>query len=545
MPRVVVLTPEEIELLREGQQHPSLVTNYFFKKPGAEKGWIFDDNFRDQGKWQEHVCLAAQSDIVVDGGFGSGKTLGIGMGGWFWGMETNDFKFLNAAQTLWQSNLMFEKLMDWSKNTRAADLMTFYKAPYPKIIIRYKIGNELHESTMEFMSVDKNANAILGWEGDWLNIDEAAQIEDLEGTITNVGSRLRGTIQGRERLGRFSMTSNPWENWYFWYYFDMAASDPENYLSIVVSSRDNLNVTPNQLRRMLARIPEDQRERFIDGTRPEGRGHYFSKESVSACESQILNQITLENINQAGYAVRKVQGAGIVSWQLPPRKGHIYMLFGDPGIDDAPKRNAPVLMMWEIPDNFPSRCAQLANFWWGFGHSSIHPFVDKMFDLMDLYSPIATGIDSTGPQKNTAQLINEHLFRKRFERAQEAEDSEYRYGYVSPMGIVRGIQGMDFSGGQKVTYLISLRLLLEGTHLQWPQFIGGIRAQLTNYEYEEDKKIAQDIVACMSMSAFGIRRFFNVALEDMVAQNRSEALEGAVQGRKRIVARRTLRSYRR
>src|SRR5512146_1343447 len=200
MKTVPSLTDEEIEILRLGRENPSLITDYFFRKPGQEQGWVFDFNFDPEGAWQKTLHKAKQKRIMIIGGFGSGKTKGVAMSAAVWCMTTTDFAFMNCAPKAWQSELMYRFLVDMARNTPFERLIwNSPKRPFPKIELRFWIHNILVVSSMEFMSVDKNASAILGWEGDWANIDEAGQLDNLEETITNLGSRMRGTVEGRAR----------------------------------------------------------------------------------------------------------------------------------------------------------------------------------------------------------------------------------------------------------------------------------------------------------------------------------------------------------
>lgn len=533
------LSPSEIEILKAGIDNPSLVSDYFFKPIGEEHGWRFDENFTPEGAWQEKIHVAAQRDITVIGGFGTGKTVGIGMSAVIWGMVMRDFKFLNVAPKAWQAKLMYDAILTNARNTRFEDLIWEKpRKPHPKIIIRYRIGKVLYESSLEFMSADKDATGILSWEGDWLHIDEAGLLDNLEEVIINAGSRLRGAVRGRPRLGRFSMASNSWDNFHLWYYFDQAAGDPENFLSIVVSSRSNKNITPEQLARMVARIPADERERFIEGSRPEGRGWYFSKEKIYECEDSYIGEYVQEQVNHLvpGYQYQKLHGAGVVNFRIPAQPNHLYMLFGDPGTGAAPQRNAPVLQVWDCT-HFPTAPARLCAFWWGNGGGRIGPWVEEMFSLIGIYHPIYCGIDSTGPQKNMNYLINEHLFRERFSHPVDLDADanriiDYDAGYESPLGRVRGIGALDFSGSMKQTYLQAARLLIESNLLSWPKTIVGFRSQLSNYDPEKDRKIAQDIVATIGMAAHAIRTWFHVDPQELLATFANEPTQSVVSTRR-------------
>jgi len=498
------LTEGEIQILREGANHPSLITNYFFRGKGAAEGFIFDKNFTEEGAWQEDVCMATQPDICVIGGFGSGKTLGVGMGAAVWCMTTPFFKFLNVAPRAWQAKQMYEMMLTWAKGTPFENLIwSFPKRPYPTIVLRFMVEDTMIESTMEFMSADKDATGILSWEGDWINIEEAGLLDNLDEVITSVGSRLRGTIRGRTRLGRLSMISNSWFNPILWEQFDKAEEDPVNQLSIVVSTRDNKNVTEKQLERFLSRIPESEHKQFIDGLRPEGKGDYFAKEAVYRCEDKLLGEALAKAIEEGrpGFSMEKTRETGIYHFETPYSPHRMYMVFGDPGIDSAPKRNAPVLLVFDVTD-IPREPAVLAAMWWGDGGGRITPFVDMLQYFNIQYNAVFSGIDSTSTQRNTAEMINLQSFTMEIMGKDESEIKS-----------ISNVTGMDFSGAKKAGYLVALRMFIENRMLVWPDIIEAFRQQLTNYSYAKDNKIPQDLVAALAMAAWAIRIYFNVQFE--------------------------------
>jgi len=512
---VYELSENEIEILRAGIDDPDIATNYFFRQPNSGSGWLFDFGFEEIGKWQKKIHQAAQKRIVVLGGFGSGKTKGVALSASLWCILTRDFKFMNCAPASWQSELMYKFVMDTlARDTVFGEMIYEHpKRPYPTIDIRFRVRGNLIRSTEEFMSVDKNAKAILSWEGDWVNIDEAGLIDDLEGTIINLGSRMRGHINGRPYLGRMSMCSNSWDNPELWYRYDLARELPTDYLTLTISSRHNKNITPDQLRMMLRDIPESEHERFIDAARPEGRGNYFSKSKIYACENENFGNFIVGNFNSGveGFQIENTTGCGVTYYQIPAGNGHTYMLVGDPGTGNAPNRNAPVLMVWDVTE-FPSLNATLAAFYWGTGEGSITPFYRMLFRFMQAFNPVGTYVDNTGPQRNTSELLNNYLMSTRQDRTKaldflgETFDLSKVY---NPM-----VQGMDFSGGRKPAYLVAGRMMLEATLFSWPKIITGMRSQLSNYDLEKDNtsgtKIPQDLVATYCMSAFAVQSWFRI-----------------------------------
>lgn len=510
-----ILTPHEIEIVQKGMEDPDYITGYFLRPVDAELGWYFDYNFEAEGRWQKLMHSAEQSLITVIGGVGTGKTLGVGMSAVVWSLTTEDFKFMNVAQKEWQARIMYDLILDRARDTPLERIIwSAPQRPYPKIILRFRIGRRLYQSTLEFMSVDRDAKGIFSWRGDWINIDEAGLLDNLDEVAKNLATRLTGsTGRGRAFIGRLSITSNPWDTPHLWYMFDLATADPENNLSIVVSTRHNKNVTEDQIKNLLKHIPEDERAKFLDGLRPEGKGNYFAKTSIYKCESVYQEQLISEAVsnNKPGFVLHTLYGAGITEFHIPPQPGRIYFLLGDPGSGEAPLRNAPVCMVWDVTD-FPSSAMSMTAFWWGSGFGQISPFVEKLLDLKRKYNPAFVGMDSTGTQKNMAELLNVQYFNP---------DDPHRMGED-------GIIGLDFSGPKKPAYLVAAKLILEAELSIWPKFVIGMRAQLSNYDPTKDRaglaKIPQDIVATYAMSCFAARAYFSVSLDDYLYPNIDKVL---------------------
>ena len=526
-----VLTDLEIEVLRRGREDPNVITDYFLRPKGAKKGFRFDENFDDAGKWQIPFFFSSQMDRRVSGGIGTGKTVGAAVAYCvvYPLLVHPNYKFMNVANVSYQANQMYQIVLDLARDTRFEQLIwKCPERPYPEIELRFKIYNTLVVSTMQFMSIDKNAKNIFSFEGDVINIDEAAQIDRLEEVIVSVGTRLRGSFRGRPRMGVLSMTTNPWDNPYFWYLFDMAEADPDNVLSMVVSSRHNHNITKEQLTRILSRIPESERDRFIDGARPEGRGDYFNKESIYACEDEgwgnWIEQMVKDQV--PGYIVNRSTGVGVDYFSVPAEKGSHYMILGDPGTGAAPNRNAPAIGVVKV-DDFPTERARIVALYWGNGNGSIAPFTRQLAKWMEEYKPLFVGVDSTSTQKNTAETINALMFTKDdleepLERPGEIPLSKKRmvniFGEYFDLTGCPKLSGLDFSGAKKPAYLVSANFMLEAKMLMWPKFVTGLRSQLSNYDPAKDRqgqpKIPQDLVCMLSMMSFVVRKWFYVDLKD-------------------------------
>lgn len=497
-------TDEEVEIILKGQEDPDYITGYFFKPEYAEEGWYFDKNFTEDGAWQKTMHFALQSLIVLIGGIGSGKTLGVGMSACIFGTTTPDFKFLNVAQKEYQAAQMYELIIERATDAPFAKLITSaVRRPHHKITIEYKLGPQTIHSTLEFMSVDRDATGIFSWRGDWINVEEAGLLDNLDEIARNLSTRLTGnTRSGRPYIGRFSFTSNPWDTPHLWYLYDMAAADPENCFSLQVSTRSNKNVTEKQLENMLKHIPEDERARFIEGARPQGQGLYFNRGSIGLCEDLLAGDMVKRAAESGttGFTYAEQYTCGVVHYGIPRISGHMYFCIGDPGSDNAPGRNSPCIGVWDVT-GFPKQPMTLAAFWWGNGWGHISPFVDKLAELRTAYNAIFTAIDSTGPQKMFAELLNIQNYDPNASLDTPGTDS---------------IAGLDFSGGRKPAYLVAARLTVESAKVIWPKAIIGFRAQLANYDPLKDRagnpKIPQDIVAMLSMSCWAARVYFNADL---------------------------------
>lgn len=497
-------TDAEIDITSEGLSDPSklkIFTDYWFDK-GDGFSFTFDRGFEEEYKWQHKLVYARQPLIVAIAGIGTGKTLGVGMAATTWAISTEGFKFMNGANWAYQAKLMYELIVQQITDTPAERLLEkCIESPYPKITFKYKVDGSTYTSSLEFMSMDKNAQKIFSWRGDWINLDEAALIGDLDIAMMNLSTRLTGnTPRGREFLGRMSLMSNPWDNdssGQLYYFYDMAIDQPDECLSITLPTRGNKNISDRQVGNAMKFIPKDEQSRMLDGERPEGKGLYFSRNSVSQCIDQYASLLVDEMVKRGDprYSAIRVPTIGVVQFEQPSNSNSL-MLIGDPGTGSFPARNAPVIALFDTA-LLPDGPARLISFWWGNGNGRIQPFIDKLYEWKNKYRPFFTGVDSTGPQAGLVEMMNVTHY----------VDGET----ASPMN---SLVGLDFSGNKKYQYLIALRILLESKLFTWPDFCKGIRSQLINYDPAKDKaglpKIAQDIVSVFSMAAYIIRVYYRI-----------------------------------
>lgn len=189
---------------------------------------------------------------------------------------------------------------------------------------------------------------------------------------------------------------------------------------------------------------------------------------------------------RSGFVLQYAPKAGIVQWEMPREDGRTYLEVMDPGQGNPPYRNAPVICVWDIT-GFPKSAATMRAFWWGFGNGSYEPCKAQFRHYYQAYKPSWGVFDSTGTQKGFEELFN-------------AENSMMIYG-------------ISLAAGVKGEALLSLKWIMGRGLLRWPASIQGIYRQLLQYEMP-DTKLIQDIVMTFAMSAFFMKRFYYVDMED-------------------------------
>jgi hypothetical protein len=490
------LTPNEAELMIASRGDPNAWASYWLQKPGFP-AFQFDRDFTDEGKWQVKMVMAGQPLVVAICGIATGKTLGVGIGACFHASVTNGFRFANIGHELDQSKIMYDAILDFTKDTRFEKLIVRKpSAPHPKIEIAYYIGNYKFYSLLEFYSAgeDQSGENVFSKRYDWINIEEAFRFDNLKSLRSKLRTRLTGkTSTGRPLMGRLSLISNPIDNPELWDIFDDAVQHPEHAATFLIDTEQNKNVTEEQIAAQLADIPEEERALYLKGARPEGRGSYYSRATVEKCSSQLLSAILREGLaaDKPGFRGVSTGSLGYYDFRFPREDNKIYIITGDPGIGAAPSRNAPTIGVWEVDP--ATNINTMRALWWGNGGGSIMPFVNHLLELMTVYSPEFVGIDSTSTQKNTSEIMN-------LEYVQDK-------GYSVPR-----ITGMDFSGGNKYAFLVSLRVTLEAGKMVWPDVVTGLGAQLKNYDPLMDSaktsKLPQDLVAMAAMAARASRALY-------------------------------------
>jgi hypothetical protein len=459
----------------EVKKDPDTGSTLFFEK----RGYI-------PLQWHLDFYRAKQLERYVIGLAGCGKTMGIGALAMYMCATIPNFKFVNVAPTQFQSRQMLNSIKDVCGNTLFTETFIawhgrkwFVEAPY--IRIDFQNG-----SSAEFMNVDKNAENIQSSYGDWYNIDEAGLLNELDefgreslaGILIGVASRMRATAPGgRPRMGLLSLISMAYDCDTLWDRYEASLIENKTSWGKLVTHRDN----PYLSKADIARIERNAREagvedQWMKGLRPQPQGAEISERIIKPLFNEQLTHIARKSVenNEEGWVFTSGP-AGVVHYERPRIKDHVYLMAGDPGQGNAPDRNAPTILVWDVTE-FPEGKASLAAFWWGNGYGRYQPFISKFEEYIFKYRVDENfrGYDSTASQKAIAELS--------FEAGGLP---------VLPLG---------FDGTKKWQYLNAMKILLGKELLEAPE-IDGLRKQLSRYRIP-DTKIAQDLVSAMAMCCF-------------------------------------------
>jgi hypothetical protein len=448
--------------------------------------------------WHKKAFHAPQPESTIVGGFGSGKTFYIALSLMALAAMLPGFQGYAVAPLMDQAMQTYRLIKQIGEDTpwmkRWVTRTSEYRNP------GFTLQNDfIGESKIGILSIESDPQKVLTLEGDVIFLDQAEKFQNLDEITRALGSRLRGTVRGRNRLGRLCYLANSSDNDEFWYRFDLAEVDPKTYFSLKISSSDNTALSKKDLTMMAKRVGGTEKDiaQHMDGERPEGQGEKFSKETIERATDESLNE-TMKYVLEtrkilkdsdpllpwySGFIVEEAARTGVFHWEMPPdhKSKRVYLTVGDPGMGIPPYRNAPCIMVWDITD-FPKKPAVMRAFNWIFGNGNYWPFVNTYIDYVHRYHCKArNAFDATGTQKAFDQLI--------FEQEKLI---------TTPM---------DMSGmNSKAASLNALLLFMQRGIMKMPR-IAGIRLQLSRYKLP-DSQLAQDTVMVLAMTASYLREYY-------------------------------------
>lgn len=438
-----------------------------------------------------HQCEIPNVTFIA--GIAAGKTTSVAASNLIDCLSIPYFRSLNTSVTAKQAELPFEMVNSWIESNKRLEhlIENISLRPYPTITFK-------NFSEWIFRTAGKDARFIRGLEFDRINYDEAGLDYNGE-TIKVLRGRLRGVRpDGSHRMGRLdvmtSPTDAPWlEERFNKGWKENSEADLRSYLSLRVSTYMNTRLTAEQIRLMEAEYSDEMIDVELGGKFPDYGVSMFPKMHIQACTDQSLNdaaELALRpetGLPKKGWKVEEHPRYGITLYEAPFEASGMYIMAGDPGTDSPPKRNAGVVMAFDITKT----PAKLVYFHWVDGKGSYNPFLSSYKYAIEKYRPVLKGLDVTGTQKAIDELA--------FENA----------------GI--SVDGINFSK-DKQAMLNSLSMAITNHTLSWP-VIKGLTRQLASYSLENEKKLAQDIVMALAEIAFLERMIPGGNRADTPAQN--------------------------
>ena len=265
-----------------------------------------------------------------------------------------------------------------------------------------------------------------------------------------------------------------------------------------VATWDNTKLKPEQIAAMEAEYPPDMIDVELGGHFPDYGAGMFASSNINQCINHALYDRALEAVRPAdgkpepGYRLEEDPRHGIVRFEMPREEGHDYIAGGDPGIDNFPRRNSPIVMVADVT-NPPYK---LVYFHWISGRGSYNPFLTSYKYALEKYYPIYKGIDDTGPQKSLSELGFEN------------------YGIL--------VDSVNFTR-DKTACLNALSMDISNHKWAFP-LIKGLTSQLKSYSLEMDKKgMAQDLVTAMAQISF-LKRYLPAQTDDQKKPKKSNRM---------------------
>jgi len=442
----------------------------------AATKWYFDWEPLPK-QWAFHQI--AIPNVTFLGGIACGKTYSVAASYLIDCLSIPYFGALNTSVTSTQAELVFEVVMGWIEQNERLEHLIEHVTLKPFPMIDFKNFSYWH-----FRTMGKDAKYIRGSEYDRINVDEAGL--DYEGISLK---RLRGRLRGKRpdktvRMARLDVTTSPTDAPWLRERFDRGTkghpqAQLDLYRSIRATIYENIHLTPEQIHNMEADYTDEMIDVELKGLFPDYGMTTFPRRHLDFCTSQDLTDLMTDAIRPEtgsptrGFRYQEHPRHGIVHWEMPPVPHGMYVLAGDPGTGDPPKRNSPCVLVARV-DQKPY---DIVYFDWVFGHGSYMPFLQSFKYAIDLYQPVFSGMDTTSTQKAINELAFENVGI-----------------YVDGLNFQRDKEGM----------LNALSIAVTNHWFRWPH-IKGLLFQMRHYRREEDKSSArqpQDIVMTLAELAF-------------------------------------------
>jgi hypothetical protein len=444
---------------------------------GLATDWYLYETVPLPKQWAFHH--APSSNVTWLGGIASGKTRGVAASYFIDCLSIPYFQALNTSVTSVQAELAFEMAMEWVESNERLDHLIDNVAlrPYPRIDFK-------NYSSWIFRTAGKDARFIRGQEFDRINYDEAGL--DYDGvSLKTLRGRLRGVrLDGHTRMARLDVTTSPTDApWLRERFYRGVAghhtADLRRYNSLRSTIYENTHLTAEQIELMESDYTDEMIDVELLGMFPDYGMTTFPRNHVDACTRQEFNDMMTEATRpeqgraKPGWREEVHPRHGITHFEAPPEHDAIYLLAGDPGTGDPPKRNAGCVIVARV-DRKPFK---VVYFDWVYGRGSYAPFLSSFKYAIDKYAPVYKGIDTTGTQKALDELAFENE------------------------GIV--VDGINFAS-DKNAIINSLSVAVTNHWFEWP-LIKGLLFQMRHYRRDLDTQHSsqpQDIVMTLGIVSF-------------------------------------------
>lgn len=481
------LTPDEYES-RIGQMEPY---NYHTVYPidGGEPSF-HNNHGLILIPWQLQMHQVPQEEVVVVGGLGSAKTLGALARMIYHSATLRGYRGIAMAPNSYQAEEFHSLAREIIADTLFEDrfLEKAPMRPRPTLII----SNDLvRRSRIECIPVAKEPDKARTVTGDECVIDQCEKFEPdvLAELRRSMGTRFRGQLHGRQKVGRTAYLANSGDNDALWAMFDEAKKYSRDVWAFSPPSVLNIYLTVKDLIRFQNRVgrDEDSQRMYLRGERPMGSGEHFNAMMLKlmrdndytamlkrASEEPVYDMLEEERDPQPGYIWREAPETGCHYFKTPAESGHQYVIVADPGTKNPPHRDSPVVAVWDIT-NFPHAPAVLVAFSWVFAHGDIEAWMAQYMEWAIEYRCAggSAGYDATGQQSTYEKM---------------------------PFGLQEiDAVGYNFGGNAKYGWLGLLKLFMRRGLLRTP-YLTGMFGQLVRYKLP-DEKIAQDIVMMLVVLA--------------------------------------------
>lgn len=393
------------------------------------------------------------------------------------------FRALSTSVTASQAELTFAMFMGWvDENPRLEAMIDdIVLRPYPKVTFKIK-----SEWTWRTSGLD--AKYIRGFEYDRILFDEAG-LDPTGASLKVLRGRLRGVrADNTKRMARLDVITSPTGVPWLRERFERGERtsptyDPQRYFSMRVRTYDNTKLPPEQIAAIEADYPPEMIDVELNAQFPDYGYSMFPASHIYECVDQSLYDAVLRAVRElgtAGYVLQEDPRHGIMRFEIPADPIGVYVMAGDPGMDNPPRRNSGVIGVYRIDQGRN----QLVYFHWVAGRGSYTPFLQSYKYAIQKYRPYLKGLDATGTQRAIDELAFENH------------------------GIA--VNGINF-GREKNGMLNALSLDITEHRIAMPPIHGAIN-QLGTYSHETDDKYPQDIVMMLAMLSY-LARFVPATME--------------------------------